>query len=477
MPTIPERMPFIGGRSRPTGRILDVRAPQSGDPVTRVHRSGPAEIEAAIDASVQGFEAMRGAPAHRRAGILLKISEEVARRREELAGILALEAGKPLKAGRAEVDRCAHTFQVASEEAKRLGGEVIPFDVVPWGEGRLGVLRRFPLGPIAGITPFNFPLNLTAHKIAPAIAAGASIVIKPASQTPSPAILLAEIAAGAGAPPGAVNVVPAAAADVGPLVEDDRLRMLTFTGSPVVGWDLKRRAPRKRVTLELGGNAGAIVCAGASLDHAADRIVFGGFSYAGQSCISVQRVLVERPAWDRFMDILTARVRDLRLGDPTEEATDVGPMISVAEAERAEAWIGEALGGGAEIATGGRRRDAFLEPTILTRTTPEMKVNCLEIFAPVVTATPFDDLEEALRIVNDSRYGLQAGIFTRDVEAVWRAYETLEVGGVVINDVPSFRVDHMPYGGVKDSGTGREGLRWAIEEMTEPRLLVWTRLG
>jgi glyceraldehyde-3-phosphate dehydrogenase (NADP+) len=420
---------------------------------------------------------MRRAAAFERAAILDRIASDLERRRDEMARVLVLEAGKPLKAARAEAERSVHTFRTAAEEAKRLGGDVLPLDTVPWGAGHLGIVRRFPIGVVAGITPFNFPLNLTAHKIAPALAAGNSIVVKPATQTPSPAILLAEIASGAGAPPGAVNVVVASAADTEPLVTDERIRLLTFTGSPAVGWDLKSRAGRKRVTLELGGNAAVVICAGTDLAYAAERVVFGGYGYAGQSCISVQRVLVERPAMDAFLVPFLEKVRALRTGDPGDEKTDVGPLISRADAERAESWIAEAVAGGARVLAGGRRDGSFLQPTVLADTRPEMKVNCLEIFAPVVTVIPFDRFEEAIEIVNASRYGLQAGVFTRDAGQAWKAFDLIEAGGVMIDDVPTFRVDHMPYGGVKESGSGREGLKYAIEEMTEPKLLVWNRRG
>lgn len=477
MASIPERKPFIAGGSRTTGQVIDLRAPHNQELVARVHRAGPSDVAAAIEAAAIGFERTRRMEAYERAAVLTKMAVEVVRRREDLARVLALEAGKPLKAARVEAERTVHTLETAAEEAKRLGGEFLPLDVVPWGSGRFGLVRRFPLGPVAGITPFNFPLNLTAHKIAPALAVGNSIVIKPASQTPSSALMLAEIASSAGAPPGAVNVVTASAADAAPLVDDDRLKMLTFTGSGAVGWELRRRAAKKRVTLELGGNAAAIVCEGADLPYAAERIVAGGYGYAGQSCISVQRVLVQERIHDRLLDLLVDKVRALHVGDPLDEETDVGPLIAESEARRAEDWIREAVSAGAEIMTGGERDGVFLEPTVLVKTRPEMKVNCLEIFAPVVTVAPFADLRSAIRMVNESRYGLQAGIFTPEGESAWEAFESIEVGGVIINDVPTYRVDHMPYGGVKESGTGREGLRYAIEEMTEPRLMVWTRRG
>jgi len=466
---------FIHGESRATGAVAGIRSPFSGEVVTRCLRGDEAAIREAIDSAVAGAEAMRALAPFEKGAILDGIAAEVSRAREELAGMLVDEAGKPRKAALAEADRTAHTFRVAAEEARRLGGEVIPLDVVPWGAGHFGITRRFPVGVVAGITPFNFPLNLVAHKIAPALAAGNAIVVKPASQTPSPAVALARMALASGAPKGSVNVVPASAADAAPLVEDERVRCLSFTGSPAVGWDLRRRAGRKRVTLELGGNAAVVLAASADLPFAAGGIVAGGFGYAGQSCISVQRVLVDRRVIGEFLEVFLPKVRALVTGDPADETTDVGPLISVAEAERAEAWIREAAASGAKVLLGGDRREAFLTPAVLTETRPDMKVNCREIFAPVVTVTPFDDFDGALRLVNDSPFGLQAGVFTRDAEEAWRAFDGLDVGGVMINDVSTFRVDHMPYGGVKESGFGREGLRCAIEEMTEPRLMVWNR--
>jgi acyl-CoA reductase-like NAD-dependent aldehyde dehydrogenase len=475
MKSPPERAPFIAGASRTTSDIIEVRSPHDQEIVARVHRGGPSEIEAAIASAVEGFEVMRRMPAHRRAAILTGMAREVASRRDELAHVLAREAGKPLKAAYVEADRTVHTLDTAAEEARRPEGEIIPFDVAPWGEGRMGMVRRFPLGPIAGITPFNFPLNLTAHKVAPALAAGNSIVIKPATQTPSPGILMAEIAASCGAPAGAVNVIPASPRDASPLVDDPRMKMLTFTGSGAVGWELKQRAFRKRVTLELGGNAAAIVCADADIDFAAGRVVAGGYGYSGQSCISVQRVLVEAGVFNQFLDALVSRVKQLVVGDPLSEATDVGPLISPDEAVRASAWIEEAVAGGATLLTGGQREGSCMTPAVLTGTTRGMKVNCREIFAPVVTVSSVASMAEGIREANNSRYGLQAGIFTRDSERAWSAYEALEAGGVIINDVPTYRVDHMPYGGIKESGVGREGIRYAIEEMTEPKLMVWNR--
>jgi len=345
-------------------------------------------------------------------------------------------------------------------------------DLQPSTAGRSAIVRRFPLGPIAAITPFNFPLNLVAHKVAPAIAAGCTMVLKPAPKTPLSALLLAEIVEKAGWTAGALNTLSLSNEDAAQLVADDRLKLLTFTGSGAVGWALKQRAGKKKVALELGGNAGVIVHSDADPDFTAERCTQGGFSYAGQSCISVQRIFVERGVEQKFTASLLARVAKLKLGDPLDESTDVGPMINEDAAKRAASWVEEAAKDGAKILTGGKRDGALMEPTVLSHTKPAMRVNCEEVFAPVVVIEPYDDFQEALRRVNDSPYGLQAGLFTNDAKLIFQAYEALEVGGLIVGDTSSFRIDHMPYGGVKESGLGREGLRYAIEEMTEPRLLV-----
>jgi acyl-CoA reductase-like NAD-dependent aldehyde dehydrogenase len=468
-----ERRPFVAGEQIATNDVHEVRSPHTGDVVSRVHRARPSDVERAIAAAQQAAPALRDMSAWRRAEILHAVAEGIASRREELARILALEAGKPLKAGRAEADRAVFTFHVAAEEALRLGGELMRLDWAPWGADRIGITRRFPLGPISAITPFNFPLNLVAHKIAPAIAAGDPLVLKPASQTPTPALVLADLAHEAGLPAGGLSVLPAAAATAEPLVTDERLHLITFTGSAAVGWDIKRRAGRKRVALELGGNAAVIVHEDADMTRAADRIVAGGFGYSGQSCISVQRVLVQARAHDRLVEALRPRVAALVMGDPLDEATDIGPLITEDDAVRAQRWIEEAVAGGARVLIGGGRQKGTLSPTVLDGVGPAMKVSCEEVFAPVVALTVYESLPEAFALVNDSPYGLQAGIFTRDAPSIWKAFDRLEVGGVMVDDVPTFRIDHMPYGGVKGSGTGREGLRYAIEEMTELRLLGW----
>jgi acyl-CoA reductase-like NAD-dependent aldehyde dehydrogenase len=386
--------------------------------------------------------------------------------------MMALEAGKPIRTARAECDRAIFTFQIAAEESTRIGGEYLPMDLQDFTAGRWGMVKRFPLGPIAAITPFNFPLNLVAHKVAPAIAAGCSMVLKPAPQTPITALMLAEVVHEAGWPAGALNVLPLANEDAELMVTDDRLKMLTFTGSGKVGWQLKAKSGKKKVVLELGGNAGVIIHSDADLEYAAERCAVAGYSYAGQSCISVQRILVHRSAFDKFLAAFLARVDKLKCGDPLQETTDIGPLIRTSDVDRAMTWVGEAEKAGAKVLRGGKAHGSVMEPTVLTNTKPEMRVNCEEVFAPVKTVEPYDDFEAAIRQINSSAYGLQAGIFTRDAKLLFHAYEQLEVGGVIAGDVPTFRIDHMPYGGVKDSGLGREGLRYAIEEMTEPKLLV-----
>ncbi|HKY31703.1 MAG TPA: aldehyde dehydrogenase family protein [Candidatus Polarisedimenticolia bacterium] len=468
-----ERRAFIGGEWRATGDVREVRSPATGEVVARVHQAGPEQVELAIRAAVEAEGAAGRLPTWKRSDILRGIAAGIERRRDELTRLLALEAGKPVKAGRAEVDRAVFTFGVAAEEARRLGGEFISMDWAPWGADRVGLTRRFPLGAIAAITPFNFPLNLVAHKLAPCIGAGNTMVLKPASQTPSPALVLAEIAQEAGLPAGVFNVVPASSQAAAPLVEDERLKLITFTGSAAVGWDIKRRAGRKKVVLELGGNAAVIVHKDADLERAADRIVAGGYGYSGQSCISVQRVLAHRDVHASLLKLLAGKVRALRPGDPLDEATDVAAMITTQDAERAASWIEEAMAAGARLVEGGRREGALLHPALLDGVRPEMKVSCREVFAPVVAVASYESLDDAIGMVNDSPYGLQAGIFTRDAPSIWRAFERLEVGGVMVDDVPTYRIDHMPYGGVKESGLGREGLKYAIEDMTEIRLLAW----
>ena len=463
---------FVDGKWIEDGDLVEIRAPYDGSVIASVFQGRREHAEAAIAAAVKAFGTTRRLPAFERQRVLRRVSESIAERKQEFARTMAQEAGKPIKAARTEVERAIFTFNVAAEESTRIYGEYLPLDWQEFTAGRWGIVRRFPLGPIAGITPFNFPLNLVAHKVAPAIAAGCPMVLKPAPQTPLTAMLLAEAVQQAGWPDGGLNVLPLSNEDAGLLVSDERIKLISFTGSAAVGWQIKKNCGKKKVVLELGGNAGVIVHNDADLAYAADRCVVGGFSYAGQTCISVQRILVERSVCGKFTDLLLEGVKRLKTGDPLDESSDVGPLIRESDAVRASDWIQEAVRGGARLLCGGQRKGPMLEPTVLTGTRPEMKVNCQEIFAPVVTVEPYDDFNQALKQVNNSPYGLQAGLFTRDAKLIFNAYEELEVGGLVAGDVPAFRIDHMPYGGIKDSGLGREGLRYAIEEMTEPKLLV-----
>jgi len=463
---------FVDGKWIERGELAEIRSPYDDAVIAQVFQGTRADAELAIASAVKAFGTTRRLPAFERQRVLRRVAQSISQQKDEFSRTLAHEAGKPIKAARTEVDRAVFTFNVAAEESTRIYGEYLPLDWQEYTVGRWGIVRRFPLGPIAGITPFNFPLNLVAHKVAPAIAAGCPLVLKPAPQTPLCSILLAEAVQQAGWPDGGLNVIPLSNEDAGLLVSDDRLKMISFTGSAAVGWTIKRNAGKKKVILELGGNAALIVHSDADLPFAAERCVAGAFAYAGQTCISVQRVLVERSVYGKFVDLLIAGARKLRVGDPMEESTDVGPLIRESDAIRAADWIQEAVRGGARLLCGGQRKGPLLEPTVLTGTRTDMKVNCQEIFAPVVTVEPYDDFDKAIRQVNSSAYGLQAGIFTRDAKLMFTAYEELEVGGLIAGDVPSFRIDHMPYGGIKDSGLGREGLRYAIEEMTEPKLLV-----
>ncbi len=463
---------LLNGEWITDGKSVDILAPYDKSVVGSVVQATPQHLEKAIDAAVRAFQITRKIPAFQRQAILKKISEGIARRRDEFTTLIAMEAGKPVKAARLEVDRAVFTFALAAEESTRINGEWLPLDLQEATAGRWGIVRRYPLGPIAAITPFNFPLNLVAHKVAPAIAAGCTMVLKPAPQTPISALLLGQVLQEAGLPEGAVNILPLSNEDAAAMVSDDRLKMLSFTGSAAVGWELKKRAGKKRVVLELGGNAGVIIHSDADLKFAAERCVVGGFAYAGQTCISVQRILVHNDVKEKFLEIFVPKVQQLKVGSPLDESADIGPMIREQDAVRAAEWVDEAVAKGAKVLCGGERKGPLFDATVLTGTSPKMRVNCQEIFAPVVTVEGYSDFKEALARTNDSPYGLQAGLFTNDTRLVFQAYDELEVGGVIAGDIPSFRIDHMPYGGVKDSGLGREGLRYAIEEMTERKLLV-----
>jgi len=470
---VQEPRPFlVHGQWKQGDRTTRVVNPFNGQVIADVVQATESDVEQAV-ASTSGTAAtLSGLPAHTRYNILQQIAALIYQRRGEFASTITAEAGKPIADAKREVGRAIQTFTVAAEEARRIPGEVVPLDWTSGTDSHLGILRRFPIGPVLGITPFNFPLNLVAHKVAPALAAGNPILIKPAPQTPLTALLLGEVALEAGLPPGGLNVVPCDNALAEQLVVDPRFKLLSFTGSAPVGWMLKAKCGKKKVTLELGGNAGVVIEPDADLDLAAQRCAAGGFGYAGQTCISVQRVFVHHSIADLFTTKLLMHVARLKTGDPTDEATTIGPLIDQAAAQRVESWIGEAVAEGARVLLGGKRMGSVVEATVLSNVKPEMKVSCREVFGPVVTVTPYRQLSEAIALLNQSDYGLQAGVFTQDINKIFHAFRHLEVGAVLANEIPTFRADHMPYGGVKDSGLGREGIRAAIEDMTEPRLLV-----
>ncbi len=465
--------PFlIGGEWRTGERVAEVHFPYNGDLIARVSEASETDIEHAIQSAVAGFQVTRKLPSHRRESILRNLAEGMERRAGELIEAMILEGGKTRGVATAELSRALQTIRASAEEAKRIGGEIVPIDWTQVGEQRLGIVRRFPLGPVVGIAPFNYPLNLACHKLGPAIAAGDSFILKPASATPLSALLLAEITLDAGYPAEALSVVVCRGAQAEKLVSDPRIAYCTFTGSSEVGWHLKSICGRKRVGLELGGNAAAIVHEDARLDYAIGRVVIGGFTNAGQNCIAVQRVLLHRPIYDQALGLIREKVSRLCVGDPRDAATDVGPMIDTHAAVQAMEKVQEAIEAGANPILGGDCDGPMFSPTVLTDTTPEMRVNREEIFAPVITVSAYDDFDEAIARANDTDYGLQAGVFTQDVNRLMHAFERIEVGGLNANDVSTFRVDQMPYGGVKGSGIGREGPRYAIEEMTEAKLMV-----
>lgn len=465
---------WIDGRPVTTpGGLLDVLSPWHGAPVARVALATPADVDAALAAATRAFAITRRASSGERSAWLTRMADLIEHRRDALAEEITAQAGKPIAMARLEAERAAVTFRTAAEEARRIGGEVLPLDLTAATRGRHGLTRRFPRGVVAGIVPFNFPLNLAAHKVAPALAAGCTIVMKPPPQAPGPTLRLAEIAAEAGVPAGAVNVLLAPVSAAQALVTDPRVALLSFTGSAGVGWELKARAARKPVLLELGGNAALLIDETADLEAAAARAALSAFGFAGQVCIKTQRILVEASVYDVFRARFLAAVERLVVvGDPADPATVCGPVIDDAAAHRIESWVEEAVAAGARAVKPLSRNGRLLSPCVLERVPAGAKVSCEEVFGPVVTLEPFDDFDAALARINEGPYGLQTGVFTARLDRALRTFETLEVGAVVLNDSPTFRVDAMPYGGVKESGFGREGLRWAIEEMTELRLLV-----
>jgi acyl-CoA reductase-like NAD-dependent aldehyde dehydrogenase len=468
---------LIGGVEKQTAEIAHVRFPYTGELYADVCLASANDLKAAVTAACRGFEQTRKLSSHERAEILFRLADEIEKRAEELTEILVMEGGKTRKFAAGEVARAIITVRTSAEEAKRIYGEVIPLDTTGDTKGRTGFLQRFPLGPVAGIVPFNFPLNLACHKLAPAIAAGNSIILKPSSATPVSSLVLGEMALTAGLPPDAISVVPCASARAEQLARDPRVAYLSFTGSCTVGWHLREIAGRTKVGLELGGNAAVIVHEDANLDYAAGRIATGGFINAGQVCISVQRVLIHRGVYDIMLEKILAAVKGLRVGDPRDPATDVGPMIDRLKSEDAYRKVQEAVKQGARILTGGTLEENMFAPTVLVDTTPAMRVNREEVFAPVISVIPYDDFPQAITIANTGEYGLQVGIFTQNLNRAMLAFGEMDVGGVIVNDIPTFRSDAMPYGGAKGSGLGREGPRFAIEEMTALRLMVINRDG
>ena len=466
---------YLANHRVSANRDLPVTDKYTGEIATRVALADESAIDIAIGKAVEATEAMRQVPAYERQAVLQHCVRRFTERAEELALSLCIEAGKPITDSRGEVARLIDTFRIAAEESVRIYGEVLPMEISPHARGYSGMWKRVPIGPCSFISPFNFPLNLAAHKIAPALAVGCPFVLKPASLTPVGALLIGEILAETDLPEGAFSILPCRRDGAELFTTDERLRLLSFTGSPAVGWALKAKAGKKKVVLELGGNAAVIVDEDADLDDAASRIITGAFYQSGQSCISVQRILIHETLYGPMKDRLVAAARSLTMGDPKEEGTIIGPMISEKEATRLESWIRSSVDGGAKLLCGGGREGVMMEATLLEHVPADADLSCQEDFGPVAIMTPFSDFDEALMEVNRSRFGLQAGIFTRDLYKMQRAWDRLEVGGVVIGDVPSWRVDHMPYGGVKDSGLGREGIRFAIEDMTEIRLLVIRR--
>ncbi len=466
---------YVCNEARQPNADLEVTDKYTGEVAFRVAQADAATILEGIAGTVEAAEPMARMASYERQAVLQHCVDRFKERFDELAYALCVEAGKPIKDSEGEVGRLIDTFRIAAEESVRMTGEVQPLDISPRAKGYQGIWKRVPIGPCSFISPFNFPLNLAAHKVAPAIAVGCPFVMKPASRTPLGAIIMGEVLAETDLPKGAFSILPAHRDGADLFTEDDRLKLLSFTGSPGVGWDLKAKAGKKKVVLELGGNAAVIVDKDADLHDALERTIFGAFYQSGQSCIGVQRILIHADVYDRFRDMLVAKTKTLVAGDPKDRNVFVGPMISEGEAKRLDTWVQEAVGKGATLLCGGKREGAMLEATLLENVERDTKINIEEAFGPVAFLIKFNHFDEALEIVNDSKFGLQAGIFTRDLFQMFDAWDRLDVGGVVINDVPSYRVDNMPYGGVKDSGLGREGVRFAMEDMTEIRNLVIRR--
>jgi len=455
-----------------TDAVIPIHNPHTGEVIAQVSQAEPVHLDQAIAGAEEAFRGSRSTPRHRRASLLSDVAAALATNKHELARLIAMEAGKPIQFASSEVDRAVSTFTVAAEESKRLGGEWLPADWTPAGEGYLAMTKRVPLGPIAGFAPFNFPLNLVAHKIAPCLASGNVMILKPPPQAPLTALRLGKILTDAGLSPGMVSILPCSITLAEALISDPRVQFVSFTGSARVGWHIKSNAGKKGVLLELGGNAAAVVHVDADLGWAARRLALGAFAYAGQVCISVQRILVHEAVYGRFTEQFLSEVKALSVGDPLDTKTVVGPLIDRAAADRVETWVNDAVKHGAKSLMPFSRSANTITPVVLAETAPTMAVNCEEVFGPVVTLAPYRSFEEALTMVNDSRYGLQTGVFTNDYRRALDAFEALDVGGVIVNDYPTFRVDHMPYGGMKDSGFGREGVKYAMEAMTQIKTMV-----
>ncbi|TJY41557.1 aldehyde dehydrogenase family protein [Cohnella pontilimi] len=467
---------FIGGEWLEADTYFTLKSPYNGEAIAEIPMASEQEVDRAITAAYEARETMARMPAHKRWAILDSLSRLLEQRADEAARIIATEAAKPIKTARAEVDRTVQTYRFAAEEAKRIHGETLPLDAAPGGEGRVAYTVREPLGVVGAITPFNFPMNLVAHKVGPAIASGNTLVLKPASQTPLSAYFIAELLEQAGLPAGALNVVTGSGSKVGDkIVQDERVKVITFTGSPPVGIGIRNRAGLKRVTLELGSNSAVIVDKGVPVSKIVPRCVTGAFSFQGQVCISLQRIYVHEQVYDDFVTEFVKVTGGMKSGDPLDPDTDITAMISPGDVSRSLEWIEEAVDHGAKVACGGKAEGNVLEPTVLLGVEAVSKVSCQEAFAPIVLINKIRDLQEGIRLVNESRFGLQAGIYTENIHNALEAAEKLHVGGVIVNDIPTFRVDHMPYGGVKESGFGREGVKYAIEEMTELKLVVFNR--
>jgi len=463
---------YAGGIFAESDTLIDVYNSSDNQMFAQVYRASSEHLEKAIAKGLEAEKSMRELPVYIRSAILNQLADGLQQNRDEFAGLIAMESGKPMKYALGEVDRAVQTYKIAAEECKRIAGEYLSLDWTPAGAGKEAWIRRFPVGLIGGISPFNFPLNLPAHKIAPAIASGNPIILKPASKALVPILRFAELVDQTELPKGAISILPLSRDMGDQLVTDERIKLLSFTGSPAVGWPMKARSGKKKVLLELGGNAGVYVGRTAEIPHAVSRCVMGGFAFSGQVCIHVQRIYVESSVFDKFISAFIEQTEGLKYGSSVDSDTDISVMIDEDNSIRVEEWVNDAISNGAKLLCGGVRSGRYYPPTVLTNTKNEMKVCALEIFGPVVSIEPVDNLATAIDLINETRYGLQAGVFTNEIDEMNLAFNQLEVGGVIINDVPTFRVDHMPYGGVKDSGLGREGVKYAIEEMTEPRLLV-----